>query len=238
MNREVIDTQIDKWLKLGVIEPSKSPWEFPVVIVFRNGKPRFCVDYRQLNTCIKYNEYPLPRQTNILNALTGAQWLSTFDALSGFNQMEIKEEDREKTAFRSHKGFHQFICIPFGIQSGSACFQRIMNDTLAAWLWIFVLVYIDNIVTFSKTFEDHLQHLDTVLGAIEDAGITLAPEKCHLAYQSLCLLGQKVSRLGISTIQDKVDAIDAIQPPTNVKTLQSFLGMMVYYSSYIISKSS
>jgi hypothetical protein len=108
-----------------------------------------------------------------------------------------------------------------------------MNDTLAAWLWIFILVYIDDIVTFSKTFEDHLSHLDTVLGAIEDAGITLAPEKCHLAYQSLRLLGQKVSPLGISTIREKVDAIDAIEPPTNVKTLQSFLGMMVYYSSYI-----
>jgi len=232
-NREVIDTQIDKWLKLGVIEPSKSPWGFPVVIVFRNGKPRFCVDYRQLNTRIKHDEYPLPRQSDILNTLTGSNWLSTFDALSGFNQMEIKEEDRERTAFRSHRGLYQFIRVPFGIQSGPTCFQRIMNETLAAWLWIFVLVYIDDIVVFSKLFQEHLDHIDIVLKAIEDTGLTLAPDKCHIGYQSLRLLGQKVSRLGISTIRERVDAINAMKPPTTVKELQSILGMWQYYRGFM-----
>jgi Reverse transcriptase (RNA-dependent DNA polymerase) len=209
---------MEKWLKLGVVEPSKSPWGFPVVIVFRNGKPWFCVDYRDLNKELVYDEYPLPQQTDILHALTEAQFFSVCDALSGFNQMEIKQEDQEKTAFHMHLGLFQFICVPFGIQSGPACFQRIMNETLAPWLWVFTLVYIDDIIVYSKTFEKHVEHLDTVLGAIGDAGLTLAVDKCHLAYQSLTLLGQKVSQLGISTIQEKIDAIDQILPPTDKGT--------------------
>jgi hypothetical protein len=132
-----------------------------------------------------------------------------------------------------HRGLYQFIRVPFGIQSGPACFQRIMNETLAPWLWVFVLVYIDDTVVYSKTFEDHILHLDTVLGAIAEANLTLAPEKCHVAHHSLQLLGQKVSRLEVSAIREKVDAVDAIQTPRNVKELQSWLGVLGYYANYI-----
>jgi Reverse transcriptase (RNA-dependent DNA polymerase)/RNase H-like domain found in reverse transcriptase/Aspartyl protease len=232
-NREVIEKQMEKWLKLGVVEPSKSPWGFPVVIVFRNGKPRFCVDYRDLNKLLKFDQHPLPLQEDIRNALVGAVIFSILDALAGFNQMNVKYEDREKTAFRMHLGLYQFVQVPFGIQSGPAAFQRIMQETLAPWLWIFTLVYIDDIITYSKSFEDHLIHLDKVLGAIEKSGLTLAPDKCHIAYESIQLLGQKVSRLGMSTVTEKVEAIDALAQPTNVKSLQSFIGMMGYYANYI-----
>ena len=100
-------------------------------------------------------------------------------------------------------------------------------------LWLFVLVYIDNIVVYSKTFKDHLVHLDKVLKAIIKANITLSPPKCHIGYQALILLGQQVSRLGISTHKEKVDAIQAVLPPTKVADLQSFLGMVNYFSNYI-----
>src|SRR5277367_1656670 len=179
------------------------------------------------------DEYPLPKQTDILQALSGSQWLSTFDALSGFTQLEIASEDRHLTAFRTHRGLHQFRRLPFGLRNGPSVFQRVMNEVLSRYLWIFVLVYIDDIVVYSYTFEDHLKHVDWVLQAIETAGLTLSPSKCFLGYQSLLLLGQKVSRLGISTHREKVDAIVAPKPPKNVSELQTFLGMMVYFSNYI-----
>ena len=109
-----------------------------------------------------------------------------------------------------------------------------MNKVLATILWNYVLVYIDDIVVYSKTFKDHLKHVDKVLGLIVKANITLSPTKCHIGYQSLILLGQKVSRLGISTHKEKVDAIQAVKPPTKIPELQSFLGMVNYFSNYIL----
>ena len=108
-----------------------------------------------------------------------------------------------------------------------------MNKVLAKFLWIFVLVYIDDIVVYSSNFENHLSHLDTILKAITKANITLSPPKCHISYQSLILLGQRVSRLGISTHKEKIDTVDAIKPPTKVKELQMFLGFINYFANYI-----
>jgi deoxyuridine 5'-triphosphate nucleotidohydrolase len=232
--REDIDKQLDKWFSQGVIRDSESSWGAPVIVVYRNGKPRVCIDYRRVNDVTLADEYPLPRQTDILRALSGSQWLSTFDALSGFHQLEILEEHRHITAFRTHKhGLLEFTRLPFGLRNGPAVFQRVMNKVLAKFLWLFVLVYIDDIVVYSKSFEEHLKHLDDVLGAIAKANITLSPAKCHIGYQSLILLGQRVSRLGISTHKEKIDSVDAMKPPTKVKELQMFLGFVNYFANYI-----
>ena len=149
--KEVIDNQIDAWFKLEVIEPSKSPWGAPVVIAYRNGKPCFCVDYRKLNEVTIPDEHPISRQTEIMQALSGAQVLSSMDTLAGFTQLEIAPEDKEKTAFHCHRGLFQFRRMPFGLRNGPAIFQRIMQGILAPYLWIFTLVYIDDIVVFSKS---------------------------------------------------------------------------------------
>ncbi|TFY52000.1 hypothetical protein EVJ58_g10260 [Rhodofomes roseus] len=191
------------------------------------------IDFRRLNEQVIPDEFPLPKQEEILQALTGSQWLSTLDALSGFTQLEMAEQDKEKTAFRTHRGLHQFRRMPFGFRNGPSVFQRVMQDILAPFLWVFALVYIDDIVVYSNTLEEHIEHLDRVFGSVEQAGLTLSPGKCHLGYQSLLLLGQKVSRLGISTHKEKVDAIIDLAEPRNVKELQTFLGMMVYFSSYV-----
>jgi len=191
------------------------------------------VDYRKLNEVAISNEFPLPKQEDILQALSGSQWLSTLDALAGFTQMEIEKTEREKLAFRTHRGLWQFVRMPFGYKNGPSIFQRVMQNVLAPFLWIFALVYIDDIVIFSLTFEDHVKHLDQVFQAIQKSGVTLAVTKCHFGYQSVLLLGQKVSRLGLSTHKEKVDAILQLEEPKNVHDLQVFLGMMVYFSSYI-----
>jgi len=232
--REDIDKQIDKWFSQGVIQESDSPWGAPVIVVYRNGKARVCIDYRKVNAVTLTDEYPLPRQTNILRTLLGSQWLSTFDALSGFHQLEVVKEHRHITAFCTHKyGLLEFTRLPFRLRNGPAVFQRVMNKVLAKFLWIFVLVYIDDIVVYSRTFSQHIRHLDSVLGAIAQANITLSPPKCHIGYQSLLLLGQRVSRLGISTHQEKIDTVDSMKPPTKVKELQMFLGFVNYFANYV-----
>src|SRR5258706_2820101 len=194
--RTDINKQIDKWFSQGVIRESDSPWGAPVIIVYRNGKARVCIDYQRVNAIMLADEYPLPQQSDILRALSGLQWLSTFDALSGFHQLEIVEEHWHITTFRTHKyRLLEFMRLPFGLWNRPAVFQWAMNKVLAKFLWLFVLVYIDDIVVYSKTFDHHAQHLDSVLGAIANANITLSPPKCHIGYQSLILLGQRVSRL-------------------------------------------
>ena len=231
--QRVMDEQMDKWFEQDVIEPSRSPWSAPVVIAYRNGKPRFCVDYRKLNAVTIPDEFPIPRQSEILSSLSGAQVLSSLDALSGFTQLELDDKDVEKTAFRTHRGLFQFKRMPFGLRNGPSIFQRVMQGILAPYLWIFCLVYIDDIVVFSKSYEEHIHHLDKVLEAIEQAGITLSPNKCHLFYGSILLLGHKVSRLGLSTHSEKVKAILELERPKKLSQLQTFLGMVVYFSAFI-----
>ncbi|TFY58379.1 hypothetical protein EVJ58_g6460 [Rhodofomes roseus] len=231
--REVIDKQHDAWLALDVIEPSNSPWAAPVLIAYRNGKPRFCVDYRRLNTITVPDEFPIPRQTEILQALSGAQVLSSLDALSGFTQLTVAEADREKTAFRTHRGLFQFKRLPFGLRNGPSAFQRVMQGVLAPYLWLFTLVYIDDVVVYSKSWQEHVSHLDKVLAAVIQSGLTLSPTKCHFGYSSILLLGQKVSQLGFSTHEEKVRAVTEFARPSKVAELQSFLGMAVYFSNYI-----
>jgi len=201
--RAIINEQIDTWFKQGVIEPSKSPWSVLVVIAYCNGKPRFCVDYGKLNAVTIPDEFPIPQQSEILASLLGAQVLSSLNALSRFTQLELAEEDIEKTAFRTHRGLFQFRRLPFSLCNGPSIFQRVMQSILAPYLWIFCLVYIDDIVIYSKLYEEHIDHLDKVLEAIERAGLTLSPRKCHLFYGSILLLGHRVSCLGLSTHTEK-----------------------------------
>lgn len=228
--REVIDKQVNAWFEASVIEPSKSPWGFPVVVVYRNGKPRLVVDYRKLNAMTIPDEFPIPRQTEIIQALSGSQVLSSFDALAGFTQLEMLDEHKERTAFRCHLGLFQFKRMPFSLRNGPSIFQRIMQGVLSPFLWLFALVYIDDIVVFSRSWDEHLLHLEHVLSAISSAGITLSPSKCFIGFSSILLLGQKVSRLGLSTHQEKVAAILDLERPRNASDLQKFLGMVVYFS--------
>ena len=231
--KEIIDKQIDQWLSLDVIEESKSPWGAPVIIVYRNGKPRMCIDWRKLNKATMADQHPIPKQMDILQALSGAQYLSIFDALSGFTQMEFDEESRPIMAIHTHRGLHHFKRMPFGWRNGLPEFQRAMQEILLPYLWIFTLVYIDDIVIYSRTFEEHLKHVDVVLKAIAESGLTLLPLKCHIGYQSIIVLGNKVSRLRLSTHHEKLKAMWELEAPKDRKKLETFLSLAVYFSVYI-----
>ena len=143
---EVIDKQIDLWLSQDIIEESKSPWGAPIIIVYRNEKLRICIDWRKLNKATIADQHPIPKQTDILQALSGAQYLSVFDALSGFMQMEFDEESRPITAICTHRGLHHFKRMPFGWRNRPPEFQRAMQEILSPYLWIFTLVYIDDVI--------------------------------------------------------------------------------------------
>src|SRR5256714_8018760 len=231
-NREIIDKQINEWFRLGAIRESKSPWGAPGFLVWRDGKPCLVIDYRQVNAHIIPDEYPLPKMMDYLHSLYGAEWLSIFAALAGFTQLELDDAIKEITAFRTHRGLLELNCLRFGLKIGPSVFQRVTQGILAKFLWIFALVYIDDILVFSPSFSKHIVHLGKVLGAIADSRLTLSPKKCHIGYRSLVMLGQKVSRLGMSTHKQKVDAVVQLEPPKNIPTWQTFLGMMTYFPNH------
>ena len=148
--------------------------------------------------------------------------ISIFDANAGFNQLPVKEEHQDFTTFRCHLGSFKFKRLPFGLRNGPPVFQRVMTKILSKRLSRGVDVYIDDIVVYGKDFPEHNRLMDWMLEQIEKSGITLSPEKCHIAHESLLLLGQKVSRLGMSTHKEKVEAIIDLDPPKNKQGLQTF----------------
>lgn len=213
-----------------VIQPSKSPWASPVVLVRKKDNTlRFCVDYRKLNSVTKRDVYPLPRIDDTLDRLRNAKFFSSLDLKSGYWQIEVDERDREKTAFVTPDGLYEFKVLPFGLCSAPATFQRMMDTVLAGLKWQTCLVYLDDVVVFSATFEEHLTRLKGVLQAIRSADLTIKPEKCHLGFEELKFLGHIVSQQGIRPDPDKTSAVSSFPRPTDKKAVRRFLGLCAYY---------
>ena len=221
-------------LEKKLIVPSNSPWTSPVVVVEKkNGKLRLCVDYRKLNNVTKKDSYPLPRIDDMLETLSGSTWFSSLDMASGFWQVEMKPEDREKTAFVTKYGIYEFTVMPFGLCNAPATFQRLMDTVLQGILWHFVIVYIDDINIGSRTFSEHLEHLKQVFERLRNAGLKLNPEKCFFFEKKLVFLGHVVSNEGIQTDPDKIAAVKNFPIPRDVSQLRGFLGLASYYRRFI-----
>ena len=236
--REVIDQQIDELLATGRVEPSQSPWSSPVVLARKHdGTYRMCIDFRKLNQSTKKDAIPLPRTDDLLEALGGAQWFSSLDLASGYWQMQVKEEDRPKTAFSTHRGQFQWTVMPFGMTNGPASFTRLMNLALSGLTWTHCLVYLDDIIIWAPTFEDHICRLRLVFDRIRAAGLKLKPTKCRFLRKEVAFLGHVVSSDGIKTDPEKVKAVKTWPVPLNVKELQSFLGLASYYMKFILGFS-
>lgn len=217
-----------------IIEPSNSPTASPVVVVRQHGKYRFCVDFRKLNDYTPPVRYPLPRPDSIFNALSGKKYFTTMDANKGYHQFAVAGPDRHLTAFTTEsQGLWQYKRVPFGLKNAPSFFQAAMDGILGSMRWDFVLAYIDDVIIYSSMFEDHLRHLDSVLTAIGQVGMTLDERKCFFAYESLSLLGHRVNRLGLMTQPEKVKAIQALPFPKTVKGLQNVLGQFTYYRQFI-----
>ena len=234
--REQAKKMIDDMLQKDIIQPSSSPWASPIILVpKKDGSLRFCIDYRKLNSVTRKDAYPLPRVDDTLEALSGSKWFSTLDLLCGYWQVEVEEKDRHKTAFCTREGLFELKVMPFGLCNAPAVFQRLMDLVLSGIQWERCLVYIDDIVIMGKTFERHLQNLKLVLERLRRAGLKLKPSKCSLFQDKVVYLGHVVTRDGIHTDPEKVNAVSKWPVPTSGRDVQQFLGLVGYYRNYIQS---
>ena len=232
--RDKVEGHIENMLEAGIISPSTSPWSSPIVIVSKkNGETRFCVDYRKLNSVSVPNSYPLPNIDDVLAAFNGAKYFSKLDLKSGYFQIEMTEEAKPKTAFVTHMGLFQFNRLPFGLNTAPAVFQDCMNTALQGLLYKCCLCYLDDVIIFSKTVAEHLQHLEEVLDRIEKAGLMLRLSKCEFFKKQLGFLGHVISDEGIQPDAKKVSDIKDMSPPDTVTDVRAFIGMCSYYRRYV-----
>nr|CAH0098669.1 unnamed protein product [Daphnia galeata] len=232
--RNVIQEQVGGMLNDDVIELSNSPWAAPVVLVKKpDGTWRFCVDYRKLNSVTTKDVYPLPRIEDALSRMDGSRYFTILDMQSGYWQVAMSEEDRLKTAFVTADGLYHFKVMPFGLTNAPATFQRMMDVLLAGLKWNSCLVYLDDIVVFSKSIEEHLVRLEAVLKCLLSVNLKLKLKKCSFLATELKVLGYIVSAGGISPNPEKIAAIQNFPIPLSVRELQSFVGLCSYYRRFI-----
>jgi len=197
--RKEIATQLDKLQRSGVITPSKSPWSSPVGSVSkRDGTLRYCVDYCVLSFVTKLDLFPLPRIDDLLGK---SKYFTTLDLASGYWQIKVHENSREKTAFVTHQGLYEFRVMPFGVMNALAVFQHLMQRVLSGIQSNggkeFVSVYLDDIIIFSETLQDHIIHLEAVFDCIRSAGLKLNPNKCKFICDEMEYLGYIVTMCGL-----------------------------------------
>ncbi|KAG1930770.1 thy-1 membrane glycoprotein [Pimephales promelas] len=233
LQQEVVE-QIKQMQENGIIRPSCSPWAAPVVLVKKkDGSLRFCVDYRKLNDVTRKDAYPLPRIDDALDSLTNACWFSTLDLVSGYWQVEVDPQDRPKTAFITRQGLFEFNVLSFGLCNSPSTFQRLMDVVLADLQWTTCLVYLDDIIVFGRTFQEHLQRLEEVLLKLRHAKLKVKPSKCTIFSSQVQYLGHVISAEGVMADPSKVEAVQAWPTPKTQTEVRSFVGLASYYRRFI-----
>ena len=226
--------ECDKMLKMKVIEPCNSPWRSPCLIIKkRNNSYRYCIDFRSIKAITKEDNYPLPRIETILESMSGAQYFSTLDMRCGYWQIPIAPEDREKAAFTTPDNTYCFKRLPFGLNTAPATFQRVMTAVLSPILGVSAFVFLDDVIVFSSTFEEHIKDLDTTMKLITNAGLKLSIEKCTFAKTSLKFLGHIVSSSGIKVDPQKVAAMSDMAIPRCKRDVKRFIGMTSYNRRFV-----
>lgn len=225
--------EIESMLELGVIEPSTSEWCSPVVIVFKkNGTLRICIDFRKLNSISEFDAYPMPRIDDLLDRIGSAAFITTLDLCKGYWQVPLDAASRPYTAFRTPAGLFQFTVMPFGLHGAPATFQRLMDRVLQG-CEEFCAAYLDDVVIFSDSWEQHLQHLSAVLEKIRAAGLTLNVSKCEWARRDTRYLGYQLGGGEVRPQVDKVEAILKCPRPQTKKEVRSFLGLAGWYRRFV-----
>uniref|UniRef100_A0A2N9GSP6 Reverse transcriptase domain-containing protein n=1 Tax=Fagus sylvatica TaxID=28930 RepID=A0A2N9GSP6_FAGSY len=226
--------QLQDLLDKGFIRPSASPWGAPVLFVKKkDGSMRLCIDYRELNKVTIRNKYPLPRIDDLFDQLRGSEVFSKIDLRSGYHQLRVKEEDIPKTAFRTRYGHYEFLVMPFGLTNAPAVFMDLMNRVFHEYLDSFFIVFIDEILVYSKSQEEHEEHLRIVLKILRDRKLFAKLKKCEFWMDRVVFLGHVISRDGITMDPCKIEAVVNWVRSTNVSEVRSFLGLAGYYRRFV-----
>ncbi len=234
VKQAAMEEQLEVMLEEGIVEPSHSAWASPVVLVpKKNGKLRFCVDYRKVNATTESDAYPLPNITEILESLSGASIFSTIDLNSGYWQVIMDTDSKAKTAFIVSAGLYHFNVMPFGLKNAPATFQRLMETVLGELRKQICFVYIDDIIIYSHSVAQHFIDLKIVLHRLDIAGLTINLKKCNFFLPEITFLGHVVSNKGITADPSKVEAIRAFPAPTTLKEVQRFLGLAGWYHRFV-----
>ena len=208
-----------------------------VLVKKKDGTLRVCVDYRRLNVVSRADAYPMPRVDDLVDQLGGAKYISMLDLTRGYWQVPVAQHAQHKTAFATPFGLYQFRRMPFGLQGAPATFQRMMDKLLDGW-GHFTNAYLDDLVIFSSSWPDHMQHLRAVIQRLQGAGLTVKPRKCQLGMTKCIYLGHIVGGGQVEVETAKVQAIQEFGVPRTKKEVRSFLGLTGYYRKFIPSYSS
>ncbi|WVZ71519.1 hypothetical protein U9M48_020095 [Paspalum notatum var. saurae] len=229
-----IKKQIDELLEKGFIRKSTSPWASPVLLTEKkDGTLRMCVDYRGLNAVTVKNKYPLSRIEDLFDQLKGACVFSKIDLRSGYHQLRIRPSDIPKTAFISCYGLYEYTVMSFGLTNAPAFFMYMMNCVFMEYLDKFVVIFIDDILIYSKTEEEHKEHLRLVLQKLREHKLYAKFSKCDFWIEEVKFLGHVISNGGIAVDQNKVSEVQNWKIPEDVKGIRSFLGLAGYYRRFI-----
>jgi len=232
---EEVRQHLKEMIEADAIRPSQSPYSSNVVLVRKkDGSLRFCIDFRKLNARTIRDAYTLPRVDDTLDRLIGSKYFSKLDLRSGYWQVTVKEEDKPKTAFTvAGLGFYECNRMAFGLTNAPATFQRLMERCMGELNLRDCLIFLDDVLIFASTFEEHLARLEAVFNRIKQHGLKLKPSKCEFFKTSVKYLGHVVSENGIETDPEKLEALINWPVPHNIKTLRAFLGFTGYYRRFV-----